>query len=230
MGENKNSKTVINTVVPLFPQQQKEVVDELKDPMGLVPVPFVPQQQSQVVGELEHSEVEGELNVPVLLVPEQQSEVGEPKEHMLPFLQPQNEVEKRDLNDSQTNMDLDEFSLNFATPLNNTNVDEEERFDTQNERAQAFLSQIAKRSDKVPEGTHNKPSAKHSTGKSIDTLLISYGRTREGTHYVTKVKDVSGKKAKKKVQLEWSDGSTSKESFVYPYENMTKGVGEQSEC
>ena len=82
----------------------------------------------------------------------------------------------------------------------------------------------------MPDGTHNKPSAKQSTGKSIDTLLISSGRTPEGTHYVTKVKDVSGKKAKKKVLIEWSDGSTSKEPFVYPYENMTNGVGEQSEC
>ena len=92
MGDNKNSKIVINSVVPLFPQQQKEVVDELKDPLALVPVPFVPQQQSEVVGELQQSEVVGELKVPVPLVPEQQSEVGEPKEPMPPFLQPQNEV------------------------------------------------------------------------------------------------------------------------------------------
>ena len=127
MGGNADSKIVINTVVPLFPQQRKEVVRELKDPLPLVPVPFVPQQRSEVVGELQQSEVEGELKVPVPLVPEQQSEVGESKEPMPPFLQPQNEVEKRDFNDSQTNMDLDEFSLNFATPLNDTNVNEEQR-------------------------------------------------------------------------------------------------------
>ena len=47
---------------------------------------------------------------------------------------------------------------------------------------------------------------------------------------MTKVKDASGKKDKKQVELEWSDGSTSKEPFVSPYNNITKGAGEHSEC
>ena len=59
-----------------------------------------------------------------------------------------------DLDASPDNMDLDDFSLfevtqnsnaaKLATPINDTNVEEEHPFDTKNKRAQAFCSQITK--------------------------------------------------------------------------------------
>ena len=78
-----------------------------------------------------------------------------------------------------------------------------------------------------PAGTGGgKQDSPAKRGKCRNNLLSAHGRTEDGMCFVEKVMKFRGKGDNRQVQLKWTKGGYSWETFVPPYENLRKEVGQ----